>query len=91
MAEPLDNPATACRYPNAALALANASVWENVQVCPRCQYPTHRLIRYQNGSVLDPCCAYPSGMPEEDQEALGRLGRTSYVTGHLPRRRPLPG
>jgi hypothetical protein len=30
MAESLSNPAGACRYPNAALALANASIWENV-------------------------------------------------------------
>lgn len=73
--ESLRNPADACHYPNAALALANTSIWEHVQVCPRCQYPTHRLIQYPNGSALGPCCAYPSGMPEEDQEALTRLGR----------------
>ena len=76
-AESLANPANACHYPNVALALANASIWENVQECPRCQYPTHRLIRYPNGSALGPCCAYPSGMPEEDEEALARLGRTN--------------
>ena len=75
--ESLRNPAGACRYPNTALALANASIWQNVQECPRCHYPTHRLIHYPNGSALGPCCAYPSGMPEEDEEALARLGRTS--------------
>lgn len=75
--ESLDNPAGACRYPNAALALANTSLWESVQECPRCRYPTHRLSHYPNGSALGPCCAYPSGMPEEDEEMLARLGRTS--------------
>jgi hypothetical protein len=60
MAEPVDNPAAACRrYPNAALALTNASLWEKVQVCPRCQYPTHRLIQYSNGSALGPAVRTP--------------------------------
>jgi hypothetical protein len=76
-AESLDNPAAPCLCPNTALALANAALAETVQVCPRCQYPTHRLITYPGGDQLGPCCAYPVEMPAEDEEALALLRRTT--------------
>lgn len=75
--ESLDNKASHCRYSNTALALANAALAEPVLVCPRCQYPTHRLITYPGGSQLGPCCAYPVDIPEKDQETLAWLRRAT--------------
>jgi hypothetical protein len=87
MAESLTSPANACRYPKAALALANASVWENVRACLRCRYGTHRLI-HSNRSALGPCCAYPQRYAGR-RRGSARLAGSNQLADCLPRWLPL--
>lgn len=87
MAESLSNPAGACRYPNTALALANTSLWKTCGSARAADTPPPADPLPQR-ECLGALLRLPRCMPEEDEEALARLG-SSQLAAVWPADRPL--